>query len=136
VLQFALDGGPENPFLPAHYPEDVVAYTATHDNQTTRAWYESLTDQGRQRLWDCVGHPIDASQAAWELIRLIWESRAMLALAPVQDLLNLGADARMNWPGRPAGNWRWRASHQQLDSPQFERLRDLTRQTGRSGNRA
>ena len=106
VLQFALDGGPENPFLPAHYPEDVVAYTATHDNQTTRAWYESLSDQGRQRLWDCAGHPIDASQAAWELIRLIWESRAMLALAPVQDLLNLGADARMNWPGRPAGNWR------------------------------
>jgi 4-alpha-glucanotransferase len=136
VLQFALDGGPENPFLPEHYPEDVVAYTATHDNQTTRAWYESLSDQGRQRLWDCVGHPIDASQAAWELIRLIWESRAMLSLAPVQDLLNLGADARMNWPGRPAGNWRWRATHQQLDSPQFERLRDLTRQTGRSGNRA
>lgn len=136
VLQFALDGGPENPFLPEHYPEDVVAYTATHDNQTTRAWYESLSDQGRQRLRDCVGHPIDASQAAWELIRLIWESRAMLSLAPVQDLLNLGADARMNWPGRPAGNWRWRATHLQLDSPQFERLRDLTRQTGRSGNHA
>jgi 4-alpha-glucanotransferase len=136
VLQFALDGGPENPFLPAHYPEDVVAYTATHDNQTTRAWYESLSDQGRQRLWDCVGHPIDASQAAWELIHLIWKSRAMLSLAPAQDLLNLGADARMNWPGRPVGNWRWRATHQQLDSPQFERLRDLTKQTGRSGNRA
>ena len=104
VLQFALDGDPQNPFLPQHYPEDVVAYTATHDNQTTRAWYESLSDQARQRIWDCLGHPIDASQAAWELIRLIWESKAMLAVAPVQDLLNLGAEARMNWPGRPADN--------------------------------
>ncbi|HEV3299199.1 MAG TPA: 4-alpha-glucanotransferase [Planctomycetaceae bacterium] len=132
VLQFALDGDPQNPFLPEHYPEDVVAYTATHDNQTTRAWYESLSDQARQRIWDCLGHPIDASQAAWELIRLIWESKAMLAVAPVQDLLNLGADARMNWPGRPADNWRWRATAEQIDSPLFERLRDLTRQTGRS----
>jgi len=136
VLQFALDGDPQNPFLPEHYPEDVVAYTATHDNQTTRAWYESLSDQARQRIWDCLGHPIDASQAAWELIRLIWESKAMLAVAPVQDLLNLGADARMNWPGRPADNWRWRTTAEQIDSPQFERLRDLTRQTGRSGGGA
>jgi 4-alpha-glucanotransferase len=54
----------------------------------------------------------------------------------VQDLLNLGADARMNWPGRPADNWRWRATAEQIDSPLFERLRDLTRQTGRSDHGA
>jgi 4-alpha-glucanotransferase len=131
VLQFALDGDPQNPFLPEHYPTHVVAYTATHDNQTTRAWYDSLSDEGRQRIWDCLGHPIDASETAWELIRLIWESRAMLAIAPVQDLLNLGAGARMNWPGRPNDNWRWRATAEQLASPAFERLGDLTQRAAR-----
>jgi 4-alpha-glucanotransferase len=133
VLQFGLDGDPDNPFLPEHYPANVVAYTATHDNQTTRAWYESLPDAARQTIWTCVGHPIEASEAAWELIRLIWESKASLAMTPLQDLLNLGADARMNWPGRPLDNWGWRATPEQLDSPAFERLRDLTQRTGRSG---
>ena len=131
VLQFALDGDPQNPFLPEHYPPDVVAYTATHDNQTTRAWYESLGEEARRRIWTCIGHPIEPSDAAWELIRLIWESKASLAITPLQDLLNLGADARMNWPGRPLNNWNWRATPEHLDSPAFERLRALTRQTGR-----
>jgi 4-alpha-glucanotransferase len=131
VLQFALGGGPQSLFLPENYPEHVVAYTATHDNQTGRGWYESLTDEAHERIWKYLGHPIEASDAAWELIRLIWESRASLALAPAQDLLNLGADARMNWPGRPLDNWRWRATADQLAAPAFERLRDLTRQSGR-----
>jgi 4-alpha-glucanotransferase len=134
VLQFGLDGDPDNPFLPEHYPANVVAYTATHDNQTTRAWYDSLPDASRQTIGKCIGHPIEASEAAWELIRLIWESRANLALTPLQDLLNLGADARMNWPGRPLDNWQWRATAEQLASPAFDRLRDLTRQTGRSSS--
>ncbi len=132
VLQFALDGDPQNPFLPEHYPPNVVAYTATHDNQTTCAWYESLDDEARRRIWTCIGHPIEPADAAWELIRLIWESQASLAITPLQDLLNLGADARMNWPGRPLDNWNWRATPEQLDSPAFERLHALTQQTGRT----
>jgi 4-alpha-glucanotransferase len=131
VLQFALDGDPQNPFLPEHYPPHVVAYTATHDNQTTRAWYESLSDEAYRTVWTCLARPIEAPEAAWELIRLIWESRATLTLTPLQDLLNLGAEARMNWPGRPLGNWQWRATAEQIASPAFERLRELTRQTGR-----
>jgi len=131
VLQFALDGDPDNPFLPEHYPPNVVAYTATHDNQTTRGWYESLPDDARQRIWKCIGHPIEASAAAWELIRLVWESKASLAVTPLQDVLDLGAEARMNWPGRPLDNWRWRATDEQIASPEFERLRDLTQKTHR-----
>jgi 4-alpha-glucanotransferase len=131
VLQFALGGGPQSLFLPENYPEHVVAYTATHDNQTSRGWYESLADEARERIWKYLGHPIEASEAAWELIRLIWESRASLALAPAQDLLNLGAGTRMNWPGRPLDNWRWRATAEQLVDPTFDRLRELTRRTGR-----
>ncbi len=131
VLQFALDGDPENLFLPEHYPPEVVAYTATHDNQTSRAWYETLTDEARRTVWKCIGREIEPSEAAFEMIRLIWESRAMLAIAPLQDLLNLGAQARMNWPGRPLDNWQWRASSEQLASSVLERLGDLTRQTDR-----
>jgi 4-alpha-glucanotransferase len=132
VLQFALDGDPQNQFLPEHYPANVVAYTATHDNQTSRVFYQSLSDEARQKIWACIGHPTDESEAAWEFIRLIWESQATLALAPLQDLLNLGADARMNWPGRPLDNWGWRATTDQLTSPAFGRLRDLTQQSGRA----
>ena len=65
------------------------------------------------------------------MIRLIWESQAMLAIAPLQDLLNLGSEARMNWPGRPLDNWQWRATSEQLASAAFERLGDLTRQADR-----
>ena len=132
VLQFALDGDPQNQFLPDHHPADVVAYTATHDNQTSRGFYESLSDDSRQKIWACIGHPTDESEAAWDFIRLIWESQANLALAPLQDLLNLGTDARMNWPGRPLDNWGWRATADQLASPAFGQLRDLTQQTGRA----
>jgi 4-alpha-glucanotransferase len=131
VLQFALDGDPENLFLPEHYPPEVVAYTATHDNQTSRAWYETLTDEARRTVWKCIGREIEPSEAAFEMIRLIWESQAMLAIAPLQDLLNLGSEARMNWPGRPLDNWQWRSTSEQLASPAFERLGDLTRQTDR-----
>jgi 4-alpha-glucanotransferase len=132
VLQFAIEGDPQNPFLPEHYPENVVAYTATHDNQTTRAWYESLSGEGREKIGEVVGHPFPASEAARQLIRVIWESRAMLALAPVQDLLNLGSEARMNWPGRPLDNWRWRATPDQLASQAFDWLGELTQESKRS----
>jgi 4-alpha-glucanotransferase len=131
VLQFALDGDPDNLFLPEHYPPEVVAYTATHDNQTSRAWYETLSDDARRTVWKCVGHEIEPTEAAFQMIRLIWDSRAMLAIAPLQDLLNLGAEARMNWPGRPLDNWQWRATFEQIGSPAFERLYELTQKTGR-----
>jgi 4-alpha-glucanotransferase len=131
VLQFALEGNPENPLVAPHYPEKVVAYTGTHDNQTARAWHESLSNDAKKRIRDIVGHPIDQSEAAWELLRLVWESRALLAIAPLQDLLNLGAQARMNWPGRPLDNWRWRATAEELASGSFDRLRELTRETNR-----
>ncbi len=131
VLQFALDGDPDNLFLPEHYPAEVVAYTATHDNQTSRGFYETLSDDARHTVWKCVGRPIEPDEAAFEMIRLIWESRAMLAITPLQDLLNLGSEARMNWPGRPLDNWKWRATAEQLASPAFDRLHELTQKTGR-----
>lgn len=132
VLQFAFDGKPENPFLPENYPTHVVAYTATHDNNTSRGWFESLPDDQRANLRTYLGHSReDAGEVAWDLIRLAWESRADLAVAPLQDVLNLGAEARMNRPGHALGNWNWQATEEQVSALALDRLAELTRRTGR-----
>jgi 4-alpha-glucanotransferase len=133
VLQFAFDGKPENPFLPENYPTHVVAYTATHDNNTTRGWYESLPEEQREHVRAYLGRPIaDAGEIAWDLIRLAWESRADLAVVPLQDVLNLGAGDRMNLPGHALGNWGWRATDEQVSADALKQLAELTRKTGRS----
>lgn len=136
VLQFAFDGHPDNPFLPENYPRHVVAYTATHDNNTTRGWYESLSEEERQFLRTYLGPAFgEADKVAWDLMRLAWESRADLAIAPLQDALNLGAEARMNRPGHSLGNWGWRATEDQISAAPLDRLAELTRTTGRSMSR-
>jgi 4-alpha-glucanotransferase len=133
VLQFAFDGSPDNPYLPHNYVPNTVVYTGTHDNNTTRGWYEGLPDEQRHNLSQYLNRFHDESgEAATALVRLAWSSTAALALAPLQDLLNLGSEARMNVPGRAEGNWRWRSTEQMLSAPAFEWLRDLTRRTNRS----
>jgi 4-alpha-glucanotransferase len=132
VLQFAFDGNPENPHLPQRYPRNVIAYTGTHDNNTTRGWFEELPSQQRQRVWKYLNRPeADSREVAPALMQTVWSSAAGLALAPLQDLLNLGSEARMNVPGRPGGNWRWRCKEEMLSAPAFEQLRDLTKATNR-----
>jgi 4-alpha-glucanotransferase len=133
VLQFAFDGDPSNPHLPANYPSNSVVYTGTHDNNTTRGWYEALSEEQQRRVWNCLRRSDgDTSKIAGELVQQAWSSRAMLAIAPVQDLLELGAEARMNRPGYSDGNWRWRATKQMLNVSVFEGLRKLTEKSGRS----
>jgi 4-alpha-glucanotransferase len=137
ILQFAFDGHQDNPYLPANYVRNTVAYTGTHDNPTTRGWFEGLTDHQRERIWEYVkGERARSSQTAHALIELAWSSIAALALAPLQDLLNLGKEARMNTPGRAEGNWRWRSTEDMLFDSAFEWLRELTKSTGRSGTPA
>ena len=132
VLQFAFDGEPDNPYLPHNYVPNTVVYTGTHDNPTTRAWYEELPDEQRQNLWSYLDRPGgDGAEAAPKLMRLAWFSVAALAIAPLQDVLNLGNEARMNVPGRAEGNWRWRCTEEMLAGPAFEWLRDLTKISGR-----
>jgi len=126
VLQFAFDGNPQNPHLPQNYVPNSVAYTGTHDNNTTRGWFESLPDQQRRALSAYVSR-----DAGPELMRLTWSSCAALAIAPLQDLLNLGAGARMNTPGQASGNWRWRIADDLLAPAAFDRLRELTTETSR-----
>jgi 4-alpha-glucanotransferase len=137
VLQFAFDGDPKNPHLPHNYVPNAVVYTGTHDNNTTRGWYEALPERQRQTLWTYLRRPPGESrEAAPELMRLAWSSPAGLAIAPLQDLLNLGSSARMNLPGQPGGNWRWRLTDELLPPAAFDWLGNLTKETNRFAGQA
>lgn len=132
VLQFAL-GGPDSPHWPHNFDKLTVAYTGTHDNDTTNGWYAKLTDADRWTYGEYLGRA--ASQPSWELIRFAWGSSAMLAVAPMQDVLELGSEARMNVPGVAAGNWRWRMRPEHLRPDWVERLAKLTVQYNRMPKR-
>jgi len=133
VLQFAFDGHSDNPYLPRNFVTNTVAYTGTHDNPPTREWYGELPDYQRQNLWSYLKRmPGERAEAAPELMRLAWSSMAALAIAPLQDLLNLGAESRMNVPGRASGNWRWRSQEGMLGDKAFGWLHELTETSKRS----
>ena len=127
VLQFGFDGHSDNPYLPHNYVPNTVVYTGTHDNPTTRGWYEDRPDAERGNLWHYLQRAAGTGEeAAPALLRLAWSSVAALAIAPLQDVLNLGKEARMNQPGSAEGNWRWRVTEKMLGGPALESLRDLT----------
>lgn len=129
VLQFGF-GDLDNIHLPHHYVRHMVAYTGTHDNDTTRGWMESLTEPERRRLFDYLG--VESPEAiAWACICVIYRSVADLAIAPLQDVLALGSDARMNTPGRKDENWGWRVREDQLTEERAAALRRLAELTGR-----
>jgi len=133
VLQFAFDGHADNPYLPHNFVNNTVAYTGTHDNAPTRQWYEELPDYQRQNFWNYLkSAPGTSADAAPELMRLASSSSAALAIAPLQDLLNLGSEARMNVPGRADGNWRWRVREDMLSPQALQWLQDLTERYERS----
>ena len=122
ILQFAFSG-PDNAFLPHNYPAYCVTYTGTHDNDTAHGWYKSAPEHERdfaRRYLDT-----DGSDFAWELTRAVWSSVAVYAIAPMQDLLGLDTEARMNFPSTLGGNWSWRVSWEELSQELQGRLREL-----------
>jgi 4-alpha-glucanotransferase len=132
VLQFAFDGHVDNPHLPHNYFANAVVYTGTHDNPPTRGWFEDLPDDQKRIFRNYLQGSMDnQGGAAAALMGLAWSSAAALAMAPVQDVLNLGNEARMNVPGRPDGNWRWRCTEDTLSGEVFERIRELTKSSSR-----
>lgn len=104
VLQFAFDGRRDNEHLPAQHEADSVCYTGTHDNDTTLGWWQGATARERRNLHALLGEHARMPQA---LVDCAWASRAPLAIVPLQDLLGLGSEARINRPGVAEGNWRW-----------------------------
>jgi 4-alpha-glucanotransferase len=132
VLQFAFDGNSGNPYLPHNYIPNTVVYTGTHDNATTRGWFEALPEDQRRNVWNYLKRPGgNSDEVAWELIRLGWSSVAGLAMVPLQDLLNLGAEGRMNLPGSVDGNWCWRCTDEILPAQVLDRLAGLTTSSNR-----
>lgn len=124
VLQFAFDSDAKNPYLPHNHLRNMVVYTGTHDNDTTVEWFWSAGETHRQRVrtYTCAdGHDI-----AWDLIRMAWASVANLAIVPLQDVLMLDGTHRMNRPGVPTGNWRWRFTAAHPVAAQLEGLEGLT----------
>ena len=129
VLQFAFDGSAENPYVPHKHEVDDVVYTGTHDNDTTVSWFDSLSEAERHRVLDYLGHPTEAMP--WPLIRSALASVACIAIAPMQDYLELGEGQRMNTPGTTHGNWQWRFEWDQVPGNLVKRLRHLVQLYGR-----
>ncbi len=136
ILQFAFDAGeagtlsPDNRFLPHNHSRDSVVYTGTHDNDTTRGWYAGRTPEERAYI-ESYAPPGDL-EIEWRFIRMAFASVCKLAIVPLQDVLGLGSEARMNTPGTTGGNWTWRLSAESLDPAIARRLRGLAELYGRA----
>ncbi|WP_419594954.1 4-alpha-glucanotransferase [Thiolapillus sp.] len=132
ILQFAFDGGPDNPYLPQNYVENCVVYTGTHDNDTTLGWFESLSEEKKHYVYQALGNPqLPMPQA---LVHAALASIANLAVIPMQDILELGSEHRMNTPGTMGGNWQWRFRWSQLADDKVQKLSAMLDETGRKTN--
>lgn len=131
ILQFAFGAGPGDPFLPFNYDRNCVVYTGTHDNDTTVGWFNQLSNYERDEVLRYFGC-IDPQGIHWSLIRMGWISIANMAIVPYQDLLGLDTDARMNFPGKPEGNWGWRYRPEALNREVGDRLKTMTYISGRA----
>lgn len=115
VLLFGLDDGPASPHNPQNYIKNCVVYTGTHDNNTIRGWFEKEARQTQKsRLLERFPHKVGQSEIHWEVVRLAMNSVANTVIVPMQDILGLGAEARMNRPASVRGNWRWRLTPRQI----------------------
>jgi 4-alpha-glucanotransferase len=132
VLEFAFDGEPHNPHLPENYIERTVAYTGTHDNDTIVGWWREASESERhEAARRMAGEP---GEIEWGFLRMLADSRANLVIAPLQDVLGLGSEARMNTPGTTAGNWGWRLRPGQTTPELAARLRHLAGEAGRGND--
>lgn len=129
VLQFAFGGGPDNAYLPHNLQRNCVIYTGTHDNDTSRGWFATAPDAERRATQ--VYLKTDGSEIQWDLIHAASSSVAALAIYPMQDVLGLDSDARMNVPGRGDVQWRWRFTWDQVAPWQAERLALIGKAHGR-----
>ena len=137
VLQFAFDGNPENTFLPCNFEHaNCVVYTGTHDNDTTLGWFlsDKVSDSQRNQIKLFANrHMHDKSPINDDLIYLAFSSTAALAIIPLQDLLGFGSDCRMNTPGVPKGNWRWRCHDKYLTDKLADKIKKITARFNRIG---
>ena len=140
VLQFAFSGEKDNVNLPENYERDVAAYTGTHDNDTTVGWFNQLsevktTDAEKARV-SCLKYlPSEGREINWDFIRAVMASVADTTIVPLQEVIGLGSEARMNTPNTTSGNWRWRFADGSLTAEHAARLKRLTDDNNRGRHR-
>ena len=137
LLIFAFgDDLPTNPYIPHNLERHCVAYTGTHDNNTVRGWFESEATVGeKDKLFQYLGREVPADDIPAELVRLVMTSVANTAIFPMQDILGLGGEGRMNRPGTTEGNWQWRLVDELLSESVAERLATMTLMCARAEGR-
>lgn len=131
VLHYAFGAG-DSPYLPHNYSTHCVAYTGTHDNNTTRGWFKTLPAHERAHLQAYFGRDFLEDDISFEMTRAVWQSRADTVLIPLQDALNLDETARMNYPGSATGNWGWRYQDADLTPQLSAQLAELTQACARA----
>ena len=131
ILQFGFGSDPGNPYLPFNYQRNCVVYTGTHDNDTTLGWFNQLSEHEKQSVLTYLGCT-SSEGINWDLIRLALSSIANQAIIPLQDVLGLGTEARMNVPGYAEGNWDWRYQADAVTEELGDRLKTVTTAYGRA----
>jgi 4-alpha-glucanotransferase len=124
ILQFAFGDSESNYFLPNHYISNTVAYSGTHDNDTSLGWWNTASEHEKGFARHYLG--CDGNEINWDMIKALSASAANAVIFPLQDVLGLGSEHRMNFPGIALGNWEWRFSWNQIQDWQMERLKELT----------
>ncbi|OQY57273.1 MAG: 4-alpha-glucanotransferase [Candidatus Parabeggiatoa sp. nov. 2] len=130
ILQFAFDSGSDNPYLPHNHVEHGLVYTGTHDNNTTLGWFHELQEHVRQFVCEYLHAP--PHEMPWPLVEAAFKSVAQWAIVPMQDVLVLDGSHRMNTPGVPTGNWRWRFDWSQMPQGAADKLRHFSHFYGRT----
>jgi 4-alpha-glucanotransferase len=133
VLQFAFDNKPSRSLHAPHmYHPHSIVYTGTHDNNTILGWYgtDNSNNKIRQQLKDYTGKAIAEQNVVWEMVRMAWSSVAKIAIIPMQDILGLGPEARLNTPSTTTGNWKWKLQNSDLNRSTYT-FKKLSCQYGR-----
>ncbi|MGM0368884.1 MAG: 4-alpha-glucanotransferase, partial [Bacillota bacterium] len=134
ILQFAFDNQEENDYLPPYETENCIVYTGTHDNNTTLGWYqEDIKKEDEKEMDQALDKFLEDrhNDIVWDLIELGWQSKAVMAIAPLQDFLTLDSSARFNVPGTSSGNWQWRYTKDLIDDELITRIKGVTERNNR-----
>jgi len=129
ILEFAFDSEEANDYIPYNYTRNCIVYTGTHDNDTVIGWFNEVKPEDKELLLEYLN--TEGTEINWDMIRLAWSSVANTAIVPMQDLLGLGTEGRMNVPGTTKDNWRWRAKSTDFTAELAEKLAKLTTLYGR-----
>jgi 4-alpha-glucanotransferase len=134
VLQFGFGGDlSKNRHFPANLPQNCVLYSGTHDNNTIKGWFETQADElQKKRLFELTGGKATIKNLNWAFINLALSTRVRLVIIPMQDVLGLGTQARMNRPGTTKGNWLWRLTPQQISPQKSIKLKKITQLNNRT----